>query len=95
MEQTKTTLNQQIEQAYIALINAHGQFRAASVQLQANTEAYNISLEQLRLGAINTVDLLVQRNLYIQSLQNYIQSKYNAVLNFKIYEFYMGIPVTL
>jgi outer membrane protein len=95
LEQIKTTLNQQIEQAYIALINAHGQFKAASVQLQANTEAYNISLEQLRLGAINTVDLLVQRNLYIQSVQNYIQSKYNAVLNFKIYEFYMGIPVTL
>ena len=95
LEQTRTTLNQQIEQAYIALINAHGQYKAATVQFQANTEAYNISLEQLKLGAINTVDLLVQRNLYIQSVQNYIQAKYNAVLNFKIYQFYMGIPVTL
>jgi outer membrane protein len=95
LEQTKTTLDQQVEQAYIALLNAEGQYKAASVQLQANTEAYNISLEQLRLGAINTVDLLVQRNLYIQSVQNYIQAKYNAVLNFKIYEFYMGVPVTL
>jgi len=95
LEQTRTTLNQQMEQAYIALINAHGQYKAATVQLQANTEAYNISLEQLRLGAINTVDLLVQRNLYIQSVQNFIQAKYNAVMNLKIYEFYMGIPVTL
>jgi outer membrane protein len=95
LQQTKTVLDQQIEQAYISLMNAHGQYKAATVQLQANTEAYNISLEQLRLGAINTVDLLVQRNLYIQSVQNYIQAKYNAVMNFKIYEFYMGIPVTL
>jgi outer membrane protein len=95
LQQTKTTLDQQVEQAYISLMNAHGQYKAAAVQLQANTEAYNISLEQLRLGAINTVDLLVQRNLYVQSVQNYIQAKYNAVMNFKIYEFYMGIPVTL
>jgi outer membrane protein len=95
LSQTRTLLDQQIEQAYIALMNAEGQYSAATVQFQANTEAYNISLEQLKLGAITTVDLLVQRNLYIQSVQNYIQAKYNAVMNFKIYQFYMGIPVTL
>jgi len=49
----------------------------------------------LKLGAITTVDLLVQRRLYEQSLQNYIQAKYNAILNTKIYEFYMGQPITL
>ena len=46
-------------------------------------------------GAINTVDLLVQRRLYEQSLQNYIQAKYNSILNTKIYEFYMGQPISL
>ena len=95
LEQTKTTLNQQIEQAYIAVLNAHAQYKAADVQFRSNREAYNITLEQLRLGAINTVDLLVQRNLYIQSLQNFIEAKYNAVLNTKIYEFYMGQPISL
>jgi outer membrane protein len=95
LEQTKTTLNQQIEQAYIAVMNAHAQYKAADVQLRSNREAYNISLEQLKLGAINTVDLLVQRNLYIQSLQNFTEAKYNAILNTKIYEFYMGQPITL
>lgn len=95
MEQTKTILNQQIEQAYISVLNAQAQYKSADTEFQANREAYNISLEQLRLGAINTVDLLVQRNLYVQSLQNFIQAKYNSVLNTKIYEFYMGQPVTL
>jgi len=38
---------------------------------------------------------LVQRNLYTQSLQNFIQAKYNSILNTKIYEFYMGQPITL
>jgi len=95
LEQTKTVLNQQVEQAYISVLNAYAQYNAADVQLRANRDAYNISLEQLRLGAINTVDLMVQRNLYIQSLQNYIQAKYNSILNTKIYEFYMGMPITL
>lgn len=95
LDQTTTTLNQQVEQAYIALINAEGQYKAATVQLQANSNVYNITIEQLRLGAINPTDLLVQRNLYIQSVQNFLQAKYNAILNFKIYEFYTGKPVTL
>lgn len=95
LEQTRTTLNQQIEQAYIALVNARAQYKSAVVEFEANREAYNISLEQLNLGAINTIDLLVQRNSYVQSLQNFIQAKYNSVLNTKIYEFYMGLPITL
>ena len=95
LEQTRTVLNQQIEQAYISVLNAQAQYKSADTEFQANREAYNISLEQLRLGAINTVDFLVQRNLYVQSLQNFMQAKYNSVLNAKIYEFYMGQPVTL
>jgi outer membrane protein len=95
LEQTKTTLNQQLEQTYIAVQNAQAQYKSADVQLQANREAYNISEEQLRLGAINIVDLLVQRDLYVQSLQNFIQAKYNSILNTKVYEFYMGQPIAL
>jgi len=95
LEQTKTNLNQEIEQAYISVVNAQAQFKSASIEFMANREAYDISQEQLKLGGMNMVDLLVQRNLYIQSLQNFIQAKYNTVLNTKIYEFYMGQPITL
>src|ERR1051326_6514221 len=95
LEQTRTTLNQQIEQAYISVLNAQAQFKSAATEFAANREAYNIAQEQLKLGGINMVDLLVQRNLYVQSLQNFIQAKYNSVLNTKIYEFYMGEPITL
>jgi outer membrane protein len=95
LDQANTTLNQQIEQAYISALNAQAQYKSADAQLLANREAYNISLEQLKLGAITTVDLLVQRNLYVQSLQNFIEAKYNSILNTKIYEFYMGQPISL
>ncbi len=95
LEQARITLSQEVERAYIAVLNAHAQYKAAETEWRANKEAYDISLAQLRLGAINTLDLLVQRNLYIQALQNYIQAKYNTILNTKIYQFYMGEPISL
>ncbi len=91
----KTILSQQVEQAYINVQNAEGQYEAASEELYAARESYNISNEQLKAGAVNTVELLLQRNLYVQALQAYIQAKYSTVFNIKIYTFYMGEPITL
>jgi outer membrane protein len=92
---TKTILDQQVEQAYINLENAEAQYDAATVQFKANEEIYKITNEQFRLGSINALELQQQRNLYIQALQSFIQAKYNAVLNYKIFDFYSGNPVTL
>ncbi|MBO9631823.1 MAG: TolC family protein [Chitinophagaceae bacterium] len=95
LQGTKTTLDQAVEQAYISLLNARNQFNVAEVQLRVTKETLDITNEQLNLGAVNMVDLLTQKNLYVQALQNYIQAKYSAILNHKVYDFYTGIPVTL
>jgi outer membrane protein len=95
LKSTKLVLSQQVEQAYINVLNAEAQYAAAQVQFNANEENYRIANEQLKLGAVNMVDFLVQKNLFIQAQQNLIQAKYNAILNYGIYEFYMGKPITL
>jgi outer membrane protein len=77
------------------VLNAQAQLTSAESQWKINQESYKITNEQLRLGALNTIDLLTQKNLYVQALQAYVQAKYNNILNKKIYEFYTGIPVTL
>ena len=92
---TRTVLNQQVEQSYINLQNAQAQYQAAQTQLKASEESYKITNAELQLGAINLVDLLQQKNLYVQSVQSFIQAKYTAVLNYKLYEFYTGSPITL
>lgn len=92
---TETVLSQKVEQAYINVLNAQSQFTAAQEQLDANTENYRIANEQLRLGGISTVDYLLEKNLYVQAFQNFIQSKYNAVVSLKIYDFYKGDPIKL
>ena len=89
------TLSQAVEQAYLTASNAMHAYAAANAQLQATTESYRISNEQFKLGAINSYDLLQQRNQYVQAVQEFTQAKYTAVLQQKIYEFYLGKPVTL
>jgi len=91
----KTTLSQEVEQAYINVLNAQAQYDAAVVQLRASQESYRVASEQFKVGAANLVDLLQQKNLYVQSLQSYIQAKYTAALNIEIYNFYHGEPVKL
>ena len=76
------------------MLNAQAQYVAANTQLQANREIYRITNEQLQLGAVTTLEMLLQRNSYIQSLQAFLQAKYAKALYNKIYEFYMGIPIS-
>ncbi|AZA92675.1 Cation efflux system protein CusC precursor [Chryseobacterium nakagawai] len=95
LQNTKTILNQQIEQSYINLQNAVSQYDSASKQMDLSQQSYDIMNAQMKIGSIDYVQLQQQRLLYIQSIQNYLQAKYTAVLNKQIYEFYAGNPINL
>jgi outer membrane protein len=95
LRNTRTVLSQAIEQAYINVENAQSQYDAALEQLRYTQESYRIANEQLKIGAANTVEVLQQKNLYVQALQAYIQAKYSSALYIRIYDFYRGIPVKL
>lgn len=92
---TKTVLNQQVEQSYINLQNALSQYDSAYKQMDISKQSYDIVNAQMKIGSIDYVQLQQQRLLYIQSVQNYLQAKYTAVLNKQIYEFYAGNPINL
>lgn len=93
LSDTKNTLTQLVEQTYINLMNSRAQYDAAETQLKTSEEIYRITNEQLKFGAVNTFELLQQKNAYVQALQAFTQAKYTSALYNKIYEFYMGMPV--
>ena len=95
LKNIRTTLALAIEQAYINVVNAQGQYDAAVEGLKATQESYRIAKAQLDVGASNIVEFLQQKTLYTQSFQVYLQAKYNAALSIKIYDFYMGIAIKL
>ncbi len=90
---TRVVLDQLIEQAFVNSLNANAQLNAATIQYNTNQEIYNISNQQLAMGGLNSIDLLLQKNLYIQSLQLFTQSKYSALMFAKIYSFYRGVAL--
>ena len=95
LQSTQTTLALNIEQAYINVINAQGQYDAAVEELRANQESFRIAGEELKVGASNIVNYLQQKTLYTQAFQAYIEAKYNAALSIRIYDFYMGTDIKL
>jgi outer membrane protein len=88
-------LSQAVEQVYLTASNAIKAYTAANEQLVAATESFRIITAQYKLGGTNSFEVLQLRNQYIQAVQSYTQAKYTAVLQYKIYEFYLGNPVTL
>lgn len=95
LQNYQLVLSQAIEQSYLNASNAQQAYVAANEQLVAVTETYRITNEEFTLGGVNSFDVLLQRNLYIQAVQAFTQAKYTAVLQQKIYQFYMGNPVVL
>lgn len=92
---TKLILSQTVERAYLSVLNAQSQYDAALEGYNYNQEGYRIVNEQLKVGVANIVDFLLQKNLFIQSRQQFVQAKYNALLTSKIYDFYKGVPIKL
>lgn len=91
---TKTTLTQNVERAYINVQNANSQYAAAQEQFNYTGEALRISNAALKEGTNNIVENLQQKNLYVQALQAFVQAKYTANLYTRIYNFYTGVPIT-
>ncbi len=95
LDNTRLLLLQNVERAWLSAVNAREAYAAAKEQFTAAAETYRIANEQFRLGALNTYDLFQQRNQYVEAVQSLTQAKYSALLQQKIYEYYMGIPVSL
>jgi outer membrane protein len=95
LRNTRITLSQSVERAFINVENSKSQYAAALEQYKYNKESYRIASEQLKVGVANPVDLLLQKTLFVQAQQIFIQAKYNELLTLKIYDFYRGIPIKL
>jgi outer membrane protein len=94
LQNYQLVLSQAVEQVYLNTSNAMQAYTASNEQLVAARESFRIINEQFKLGGTNTFEVLQLRNQYIQAVQAYTQAKYTAVLQYKIYEFYLGNPVT-
>lgn len=85
----KDLLNK-VETAYLDAVSAQSQYSAAVEKEKYAEESYNLTSEQFKVGAKNTVELITAQNELFSASQEKLQSKYMALLNMSLLDIYQG-----
>jgi len=91
---TKNQLRKEVEQAVIDAQSSVISYNAAVNQHEASLESYSVSEEKYKLGAMNSVDFLLQKTILTTAESKLLQAKYELVYSFKIIDFYKGVPLS-
>jgi outer membrane protein len=91
---TKNQLRKEIEQACLDAHSAVINYEAAVNQHTASLESYNVAEEKFNLGAMNSVDFLIQKTNLTSAESKLLQAKYELVYSYKIIDFYRGVPLS-
>lgn len=84
-----------IEGIYLDATSAQNQYLAASERLSYVAESYDLTQQQFFLGMKNTVELLTEKNNYLSSQQELLQSKYMAIMSRELLNVYQNKAVDL
>lgn len=76
-------------------VAAQHRYFTSKTQLEAASESFRLVTEQFEAGIKNTVELLTEKNNYINALSQQLQAKYQAVLAEKLLTRYMNQPIDL
>ncbi len=92
---TKNQLRKEIEQACVDVTSSQTEYEASSEQYASALESYKLAEEKFNNGLINSVDFLFEKTNLITAESQLLQSKYNLIFNYKILDFYSGVPIAL
>lgn len=95
LEQQQRALYNDIETCWLNATNAQDQYKYALSYANSMLESYALVSEQFEVGLKDVVDLTTAKNNLVQSQQQLLQSKYTAVLNRALLNFYQGYELTL
>jgi outer membrane protein len=92
---TKNQLRKSIEQACNDVISAQSEYEASFEKFNSNKESFALSEERFNQGVINSVDYLIVKTNLITAESQLLQSKFRLIFNYKILDFYSGVPLSL
>ncbi len=88
LQNRQTALYSTIESYWLQAVTNQNKFKASLVATKAQQESYELLSEQFRLGLKNIVELMTGKDNLIKAQQNELQSKYLAILNIEMLDFY-------
>ncbi len=93
--QSVKDIEQTLMNEYGNVVSSAGSFRASDMKQKAYKSSFDAYTFMFKSGSITTVELLQQQDNYISAVKDYIQYKYTFILQRKVLDVYMGIPVKM
>ncbi len=90
LKEDAKTLENNIEKLYLNAMSADMQWKAAILQVQAESEALVVAEEQRNAGALTYTDFLSQKNNLEKAQITLTNAKYTSLLSRKLLELYQG-----
>jgi len=90
LQESSKNLENNIEKLYINAMSADMQWKAASLQVDAESEALAVAEEQRNAGALTYTDYLSQKNSLESAKVTLTNAKYTSLLARKLLELYQG-----
>lgn len=77
-----------IESLWLDAYSSQEQYKASAENLSSVEISYNLVEEQYNIGLKNTTELLTEKDKLLSAQQNLLQSKFMAILNVRLLDFY-------
>ena len=90
LKETAKALENSIEKLYLNAMSADMQWKAAILQVEAETEALTVAEEQRNAGALTYTDFLTQKNNLEKAQVTLTNAKYTCLLSRKLLDLYQG-----
>ena len=84
-----------VESLHQDAVSAQSRYRAAEDQTEATRQSYELVSQQFNAGMKNTVELLTEKNNYLNAQREQLQAKFQAILSLKLLNFYRGESIEL
>jgi outer membrane protein len=92
-ESVKLTIRQNIDKAYIDMLNAQKRYSATLIQVQALELSFKAADSRYNAGASNFVDYNLAKTNLDRAKSNLIVAKYDYIFRTKILDFYQNKPI--
>lgn len=90
LQESSKNLENNLEKLYLNALSADMQWKAAALQVEAETEALAVAEEQRNAGALTYTDFLAQKNNLEKAQVTLTNAKYTSLLARKLLELYQG-----
>ena len=95
LEDAEADLIREIEEYHFNVRKAYNNYTLSELQKDAYYANFMAYSQQFKYGTITTVDLLQQQTNYLNILNNFMQNKYNFLLQKKVLDVYTGQTINL